>query len=145
METNFKIYAYTNSQLHIDLLTNFAKINYRLPNLTVATLTQKSVKTAYRKKIKREQIINFLNKNIHIEQKARVEKEIQEDKEAKTHIHDKENIAVRDNDILEKIKRGGMYASENPYLIPENVDQQLKMWENEKDEDFDENEINDDS
>lgn len=109
----------------------------------MATLTQKSVKTAFRKKIKREQVVNFLNKNIHIEQKKLAEKEAQADKEAKTHIADSGNVPIRENDILEKIKKDGMYSSDSNNLIPENVDQQLRMWENEKDEDFDENDDSD--
>jgi hypothetical protein len=65
VETNFRIYAYTNSKLHIKLLKKFAMIEYLLPNLVVANLTEDAIKGAYNEGITKEQIIKFLNKNIH--------------------------------------------------------------------------------
>lgn len=106
----------------MDLLKLFARLEYKLPNLIVASLTQESVKNAYRKGIRREQIIKFLNKNIHVAQKALVDKE-----KARSHT------TGPGGDILEKIKVDSMYSSETDSMIPENVRQQLDMWEREKD------------
>lgn len=127
VETNFKIYAYSNSALHIDLLNLFAQLEYKLPNLIVASLTQRSIKNAYKTGIRREQIIKFLNKNIHSAQRALTERE-----KAKTHN------AGPGGDILEKIKIDSMYGTDGENLIPENVRQQLDMWEREKEIMFDE-------
>jgi len=111
----------------MDLLTLFAQIEYKLPNLVVATLTQRSIKNAYKTGIRREQIVKFLNKNIHYAQRALVEKE-------KTRIHS----AGPGGDILEKIKVDSMYSTDGENAIPENVRQQLEMWEREKDTFFEE-------
>ncbi len=127
VETNFKIYAYSNSPFHIDLLAHFALIEYKLPNLIVASLTQKTIKNAYQKGIRREQIVKFLNKNIHNAQRALVEKE-------KTRAHN----TGPGGDILERIKVDSMYTTEGEAFIPENVRQQLEMWEREKDVYFEE-------
>jgi hypothetical protein len=127
VETNFKIYAYSNSGLHIDLLMLFAQLEYKLPNLLVASLTQRSIKNAYKTGIRREQILKFLNKNIHSAQRALTEKE-------KARIHS----AGPGGDILERIKVDTMYSTEGDNMIPENVRQQLEMWEREKEVIFDE-------
>jgi len=127
VETNFKIYAYSNSPFHTDLLNHFALIEYKLPNLIVASLTQKTIKNAFQKGIRREQIVKFLNKNVHNAQKALAEKE-------KMRAH---NVGPG-GDILEKIKVDSMYSVEGESIIPENVRQQLEMWEREKDVYFEE-------
>ena len=124
VETNFKIYAYSNSDLHIDLLNLFAQLQYRLPNLIVASLTERSIKTAYKTGIRREQIVKFLNKNIHNAQKALVEKE----KIKATSVSH-----TPSGDILEKIRTDSMYTLGGDNMLPENVLQQLEMWEREKD------------
>ena len=70
VEKNFKVYAYTNVDLHLALLALFAKIELRLPNLVVATLTRKSVLTAMEKGISAAQIRQFLTSRVHSVVKA---------------------------------------------------------------------------
>ncbi len=111
----------------MDLLTLFTLIEYKLPNLIVASLTQKTIKNAYKTGIRREQIVKFLNKNIHSAQRALVEKE-------KSRVH----TAGPGGDILEKIKVDSMYSIDSESALPENIRQQLEMWEREKDTYFEE-------
>ena len=65
VEKNFKVYAYTTVDLHLALLALFAKIELKLPNLIVATLTRRSVLSAMDKGIKADQIRAFLRAHAH--------------------------------------------------------------------------------
>lgn len=65
IEKNFRIYAYTSLPLHIALLSLFAHIDYRLPNLVVASLTRSSVLKAVSRGITAQSIHHFLLQRIH--------------------------------------------------------------------------------
>jgi len=127
VETNFRIYAYTQSSFHESLLRLFTKIDYKLPNMIVGTLTEESIKKAVNTGIKKEQIIKFMNKNIHPAQRNLVEKE----KAKANYAH-----VMGTTDILEKIKNDSMYSGSTENMIPENILQQIEMWENEKEMHF---------
>ncbi len=65
VEKNFKIYAYTTVDLHIALLALISKIEIRMPNLVIATLTRRAVMKAYEKGLTSGLIIHFLRQRIH--------------------------------------------------------------------------------
>ncbi|KAH7983463.1 hypothetical protein HPB52_012221 [Rhipicephalus sanguineus] len=67
VETNYRVYAYTNSQLQVALLALFCELLYRFPNLVVARLTRESVRQALRSGITSNQIIKFLRMYAHPE------------------------------------------------------------------------------
>lgn len=67
VETNYRVYAYTNSQLQVALLALFCELLYRFPNLVVARLTRESVRQALRSGITSSQIIKFLRMYAHPE------------------------------------------------------------------------------
>uniref|UniRef100_A0ACB8EH69 General transcription factor IIH subunit 4 n=1 Tax=Sphaerodactylus townsendi TaxID=933632 RepID=A0ACB8EH69_9SAUR len=46
VETNYRIYAYTDSELQIALIALFSEMLYRFPNLVVAQVTRESVQQA---------------------------------------------------------------------------------------------------
>uniref|UniRef100_A0A8D9DV28 General transcription factor IIH subunit 4 n=1 Tax=Cacopsylla melanoneura TaxID=428564 RepID=A0A8D9DV28_9HEMI len=60
VETNFRVYAYTDSNLKVALIGLFTELMYRFPNLTVGVLTRDSVRAALRSGITAAQIIGFL-------------------------------------------------------------------------------------
>ncbi|XP_026683873.1 general transcription factor IIH subunit 4 [Diaphorina citri] len=60
VETNFRVYAYTDSNLKVALIGLFCELMYRFPNLTVGVLTRDSVRAALRSGITAAQIIGFL-------------------------------------------------------------------------------------
>jgi Transcription factor Tfb2/Transcription factor Tfb2 (p52) C-terminal domain len=93
VEKNFKLYAYTNVDLHVALLSLFTKVEARLPNMVVATLTRKSVMRAMEKGITAELIRSFLTSHAH-------------------------------RSISEKLS--------GEAAIPENVLDQLFLWQNER-------------
>jgi transcription initiation factor TFIIH subunit 4 len=51
VESNFKVYAYTNSELHQAILRLFMREDFKYPNLVVGRLTRDSLKEAFNKKI----------------------------------------------------------------------------------------------
>ena len=71
VEKNFKVYAYTSTDLHLALLALFCRVELRLPNFVVATLTRKSVLTAYERGITARQIAHFLTQRVHPSMTAR--------------------------------------------------------------------------
>ena len=60
VETNFRVYAYTQSDLHIVLLSYFLKMEYRLPGIIVGSLTRESACDALKEGLHAAQIIEFL-------------------------------------------------------------------------------------
>ncbi|KAI5168310.1 transcription initiation factor TFIIH subunit 4 [Pancytospora epiphaga] len=60
LETNFKIYAYTNKDYEKNILNLFSRTIYTLPNLVKAQLDEESVVSAYYKGITAGQILKYL-------------------------------------------------------------------------------------
>jgi len=64
VETNYRIYAYTDSNLQIALLGLFTEILYRFPNLCVGVISRDSCRQAFRGGITANQIIRFLQMHV---------------------------------------------------------------------------------
>ncbi|KAK6357808.1 RNA polymerase II transcription factor B 52 kDa subunit [Orbilia blumenaviensis] len=65
IETNYRMYAYTNSPLQIAVLNLFARLISRFPNLVTARITRESIRQAISKGITAEQIIDYMTANAH--------------------------------------------------------------------------------
>ncbi|KAK4271531.1 hypothetical protein QN277_020215 [Acacia crassicarpa] len=65
VETNFRVYAYSTSKLHCEILRLFSSVEYQLPNLIVGGITKESLYNAFENGITAEQIISFLQQNAH--------------------------------------------------------------------------------
>lgn len=65
VETNYRVYAYTDSNLQVALLGLFTELLYRFPNLVVGVLTRDSVRQALRGGITADQIISYLEQYAH--------------------------------------------------------------------------------
>lgn len=65
VETNFRLYAYSSSKLHCEILRLFSRVEYQLPNLIVGAITKESLYNAFENGITAEQIISFLQQNAH--------------------------------------------------------------------------------
>ncbi|XP_033122552.1 general transcription factor IIH subunit 4-like [Anneissia japonica] len=65
VETNYRVNAYTNSDLEIEILGLFCEMLYRFPNLSVARLTRVSVQSAVDHGITAEQILHYLRTHAH--------------------------------------------------------------------------------
>ncbi|XP_014208985.1 general transcription factor IIH subunit 4-like [Copidosoma floridanum] len=65
VETNYRVYAYTNSNLQVALIGLFCDLLYRFPNLVVAVLTRESIRRALKSGITASQIVGYLNQHAH--------------------------------------------------------------------------------
>ncbi|KAF9979764.1 RNA polymerase II transcription factor B 52 kDa subunit [Mortierella antarctica] len=65
METNYRIYAYTDSPLQIAVLNLFVHLRDRFPNMVTGVVTRDSIRRALSKGITAEQIITYLNAHAH--------------------------------------------------------------------------------
>nr|DAD22925.1 TPA_asm: hypothetical protein HUJ06_024388 [Nelumbo nucifera] len=55
VETNFRMYAYSSSKLHCEILRLFSRVEYQLPNLIVGAITKESLYNAFENGITAEQ------------------------------------------------------------------------------------------
>ncbi|CAE6432384.1 RNA polymerase II transcription factor B subunit 2 AltName: Full=RNA polymerase II transcription factor B 52 kDa subunit [Rhizoctonia solani AG-1 IB] len=65
LETNYRLYAYTDNPLQTSVLNLFVALRSRFPNLVVGHITRESVKRALGKGISAEQIISYLETHAH--------------------------------------------------------------------------------
>ncbi|KAH7325299.1 transcription factor Tfb2-domain-containing protein [Rhizoctonia solani] len=65
LETNYRLYAYTDNPLQTSVLNLFVALRSRFPNLVVGHITRESVKRALVKGISAEQIISYLETHAH--------------------------------------------------------------------------------
>ncbi|CAM1502419.1 Fc.00g044030.m01.CDS01 [Cosmosporella sp. VM-42] len=65
IETNYRIYAYTQSTLQIAVLALFAKLNMRFPDMVAGRLSRQSIRQAINFGITADQIISYLSAHAH--------------------------------------------------------------------------------
>jgi len=65
LETNYRLYAYTDNPLQTAVLNLFITMKSRFPNLVVGTVTRDSVKKALSSGITADQIIRYLSTHAH--------------------------------------------------------------------------------
>lgn len=65
VETNYRVYAYTNSPLRIQILSLFTKLSVRYPNMVAGRLTKESIQSAIALGITSDQILNYLTAYAH--------------------------------------------------------------------------------
>ncbi len=72
LENNFRVYAYTQSLLHIRILSMFVRLEYRLPNLVVGTITRKSaLRALIEYGVTSAQLLSYLRSNAHPRMRSR--------------------------------------------------------------------------
>lgn len=64
-ETNYRLYAYTDSQLHLSILSQFAELSCRFANMIVAHMSRDTVRKALQAGITARQITQYLRANAH--------------------------------------------------------------------------------
>lgn len=65
IETNYRLYAYTDSLIQIAIISLFCKLQHRFPNLISGKLTKESVHKAVSQGITSQQIISYLTTYAH--------------------------------------------------------------------------------
>ncbi|CAG8511450.1 1512_t:CDS:10 [Cetraspora pellucida] len=71
VETNYKLYAYTSSQLQISVLNLFCNLQFQFSNMVTAEITRESVRKALKHGITASQIISYLTSHAHPQMKKR--------------------------------------------------------------------------
>ncbi|KAF8903702.1 transcription factor Tfb2-domain-containing protein [Gymnopilus junonius] len=72
LETNYRVYAYTDNPLQTAVLNLFVTLKYRFPNLVVGSITRDSVKKALSNGITADQIISYLVTHAHPQMRRNV-------------------------------------------------------------------------
>ncbi|KAF9355166.1 RNA polymerase II transcription factor B 52 kDa subunit [Mortierella sp. AD094] len=65
LETNYRLYAYTDSPLQIAVLNLFVHLRDRFPNMVTGVITRDSIRRALSKGITADQIITYLTAHAH--------------------------------------------------------------------------------
>lgn len=65
IETNYRIYAYTNSPLRMSILSLFADLINRFPNMVTGRLSKRSIQRAIAAGITSQQIVSYLAAHAH--------------------------------------------------------------------------------
>jgi len=132
VETNYRVYAYTTSDLRIALLGLFVTVQYRLANLAVGIISRESVRDAITHGITSQQIISFLEQNAHPEVRRR-QPIVPETVTDQIKLWESERHRVKlDTGVLyeqfpsqDVFKRAEAYAKTNGFLIWANASKQL--------------------
>lgn len=69
IETNYRLYAYTSSNLQIAIIQLFTRLVTRYPNMVAGKVTRESIRRAVSMGITSDQIISFLTTHAHPQMK----------------------------------------------------------------------------
>lgn len=109
VETNFKIYSYSNSPLQIAILSLFVHLKSRFINMVTGQLTRESIRRALMNGITADQIIAYLETHAHPQMKRLAEAKLLKKRE----------LDPNSKDTLQ--------------ILPPTVVDQIKLWQLELD------------
>ncbi|CEP07666.1 hypothetical protein [Parasitella parasitica] len=72
LETNYKLYAYTDSPLQIAVLNLFVQLQSRFRNMVTGVITRDSIRNALVKGITAEQIIYYMQSHAHAQMRKKI-------------------------------------------------------------------------
>ncbi|KAF7327323.1 RNA polymerase II transcription factor B subunit 2 [Mycena kentingensis (nom. inval.)] len=138
LETNYRVYAYTDNPLQTAVLNLFVSLKYRFPNLVVGSITRESVKKALSSGISAEQIISYLIAHAHPQMRKNVRRlfiRILLPSIRATVLGRMHAVTVPPASVLAAIVRTGSlicYALPHNPLLPVTVQDQIRLWELER-------------
>lgn len=127
IETNFKIYAYTNSPLEIAILNLFVQMKTRFSNMVCGQITRESIRNALYNGITSDQIIKFLETHAHPQMRALAKEKL----DKKVEFDASHNINTAGG--APQSKTDGAISQHKLEVIPPNVVDQIKLWQLELD------------
>ncbi|KAI5962488.1 TFB2 [Candida pseudojiufengensis] len=127
IETNFKIYAYTNSPLEIAILNLFVQMKARFANMIAGQITRESIRNALYNGITADQIIKFLETHAHPQMRALAKDKL----DKKIEFDTSHNINTAGG--APQSKTDGSISQHKLEIIPPNVVDQIKLWQLELD------------
>lgn len=127
IETNFKLYAYTNSPLEIAVLNLFVHLRTRFANMVCGQLTRESVRSALQNGITAEQIIKFLETHAHPQMRILAKEKL--DKKIEFDTNNNINTAGG----APGTKGDANITQHKLEILPPTVVDQIKLWQLELD------------
>lgn len=128
LETNFSIYAYTNSPLEIAILNLFVTMKTRFANMVIGVITRESIRNALSNGITASQIINFLEAHAHPQMRALAKEKL----DKKIEFDASHNINTAGG--APQSKSGDSSVAQHKLeVLPPNVVDQIKLWQLELD------------
>lgn len=128
VETNFKVYAYTNSPLEIAILNLFVSLKTRFANMVIGQITRESIRHALYNGITAEQIIRFLESHAHPQMRLSAKEKL--DKKIEFDISHNINTAGG----APQSKDGNSATAQHKLeVLSPNVVDQIKLWQLELD------------
>lgn len=119
LETNFKLYSYTNSPLEIAVLNLFVQLKTRFSNMVLGQITRESIRNALYNGITADQIIKFLETHAHPQMRMLAQEKL----DKKIEFDTSNNLSAETNtEITHKLE-----------ILPPNVVDQIKLWQLELD------------
>lgn len=130
LETNFKLYSYTNSPLEIAILNLFVNLKTRFSNLVCGQITRESIRSALLNGITAEQIIKFLETHAHPQMKILAKEKL--DKKIEFDTSNNINTAGGAPQSQE-INDGKIAPQHKLEILPPTVVDQIRLWQLELD------------
>lgn len=128
LETNFSVYAYTNSPLEIAILNLFVTLKTRFANMVIGQITRESIRSALLNGITATQIINFLEAHAHPQMRAMAKEKL----DKKIEFDASHNINTAGGAPQSKNGESSV-AQHRLEILPPNVVDQIKLWQLELD------------
>ena len=129
IETNFKLYAYTNSPLEIAILNLFVHLKSRFTNMVCGQITRESIRSALYNGITADQIIKFLETHAHPQMKLLAKEKL----DKKIEFDTSHNINTAGGAPQSKVSGEGNVAQHKLEILPPTVVDQIKLWQLELD------------
>ncbi|KAI3405922.2 TFB2 [Candida oxycetoniae] len=128
IETNFKLYAYTQSPLEIAILNLFVQLKTRFSNMVCGQITRESIRNALYNGITADQIIKFLEMHAHPQMLLLAKEKL----DKKLEFDASHNINTAGGAPQSKAD-GSVSQQHKLEVLPPNVVDQIKLWQLELD------------
>ncbi|EDO15528.1 hypothetical protein Kpol_479p16 [Vanderwaltozyma polyspora DSM 70294] len=102
VETNFKLYSYSNSPLQIAILSLFVHLKTRFSNMVTGQITRESIRNALSNGITAEQIIAYLETHAHPQMRRLAEERLK--KKLELDQNSKETLQILPPTVVDQIK-----------------------------------------
>jgi len=132
VETNFKVYAYTSSKLHLAILKLFLRVECAFPNFIVATLVRSNLQAAIQRGISSRQIVEFLESHTHVtarQSKLAMQQSLMQNMSSTAYFdYTSAGRGATQTSLADLI---GLSTGTRQSAVPANVKQQIELWEKE--------------
>ncbi|SCV05746.1 LANO_0H14268g1_1 [Lachancea nothofagi CBS 11611] len=102
LETNFKIYSYSNSPLQIAVLSLFVHLKSRFSNMVTGQITRESIRRALLNGITADQIIAYMETHAHPQMRRLAEQTL--DKKLELDPNCKEGLQILPPTVVDQVK-----------------------------------------